>query len=446
METLFMRFPTVIALLLLSQKMLFAQGGFQFETDKNKVVIPFQFINNLIFIPIEVNGVSLNFLLDSGVDETILLSLDDKEAVSFNNIQKIKMRGLGSEEAIEGLKSSNNILSIGSLIDRHHNLYIVLDQSFNFSSHVGIPVNGIIGYNFFKNQLIEINYDRRKIIVYKEDPKVRKRLAKKFTSFPITIEKSKPYTIASVTLSDRTFPAKLLLDIGNSDALWLFQNSKNNIEVPEKNFEDFLGKGFSGDINGKRAKITKFELQSFEFSNPIIAFPDSTSIKSVNMVVDRVGSIGGEILKRFTLFFDYRNNTLFLKKGRDFNSPFSYNMSGIEFQNEGLQWVQETVPLQTLLLENTYDNTGEKKQSNFKYKFSLKPVYTIANVRENSPAEQCGLQKGDLLVAINGTTGYKYQLQEINALLKSEEGKWITMEVERNGKPLKFRFQLKSML
>ena len=441
-----MRFPTVIALLLLSQKMLFAQGGFQFETDKNKVVIPFQFINNLIFIPIEVNGVILNFLLDSGVDETILLSLDDKEAVSFNTIQKIKMRGLGSEDAIEGLKSSNNTLSFGGLIDRHHEVYIVLDQSFNFSSHIGIPVNGIIGYHFFKDHLIEINYDRKKIIVYKENPRIRKKIAKKFTAFAITIEKSKPYTIGAVTISDTVFSAKLLLDIGNSDALWLFQNSKNNITVPEKHFEDFLGKGFSGDINGKRAKISKFQLQDFEFYNPIISFPDSTSIKNVNMVVDRVGSIGGEILKRFTLIFDYPNNSMFLKTGRDFKTPFNYNMSGVEFQNEGLQWVQETVPLQTILLENTYDATGEKQQNNFKYKFSLKPVYTIANVRKNSPAAESGLQKGDVLISINGTIGYKYQLQEINALLKSEEGKWITMEVERNGKKLKFHFQLKSIL
>jgi hypothetical protein len=27
-------------------------------------------------------------------------------------------------------------------------LYIILDPEFNLSSHVGIPVNGIIGYQF----------------------------------------------------------------------------------------------------------------------------------------------------------------------------------------------------------------------------------------------------------------------------------------------------------
>ena len=118
----------------------FSQEGFQFETNKKKIVIPFKLINNLIFIPINVNGIELNFLLDTGVEETILLSLEDKE-VNLNNIEKIKLRGLGGAEAVEGLKSSNNILAIQDLIDRHHNLYIVLDENFNFSTHSYISNN-----------------------------------------------------------------------------------------------------------------------------------------------------------------------------------------------------------------------------------------------------------------------------------------------------------------
>ncbi len=52
-------------LFILCQHAVWAQSGFQFETHKDKVVIPFQLINNLIFIPIQVNGIELNFLLDS---------------------------------------------------------------------------------------------------------------------------------------------------------------------------------------------------------------------------------------------------------------------------------------------------------------------------------------------------------------------------------------------
>ena len=66
------------------------------------------------------------------------------------------------------------------------------------------------------------------------------------------------------------------------------------------------------------------------------------------MVPDRIGSVGGEILKRFTVVFDYQNEQMYLKKNKDFNAPFNYNKSGIKIQHNGLQWVQETVHLETV--------------------------------------------------------------------------------------------------
>ena len=125
---------------------LLAQDDFSIEDHRSKVVIPFKLINNLVFIPIKVNGIELNFLLDSGVEETILFSMEEKKEVSFKNVEKVKLRGLGSENEIEGLKSTNNTLETHGLKSHNHLLYIILDQNFNLSSHIGIPVNGIIGY------------------------------------------------------------------------------------------------------------------------------------------------------------------------------------------------------------------------------------------------------------------------------------------------------------
>ena len=424
------------------------QEGFLFEKNVDKVVIPFKFINNLIFIPIKVNGIELNFLLDSGVQETILFSMEDKKEVSFFNVEKITLRGLGSEESIEGLKSGNNTLEVKGLKYTNHLLYIVLDQSFNLSYHIGIPVNGIIGYNFFKSNLVEINYERKRITVYRDKQKIRKKIENKFQHVPITIERSKPYITGSLVLNAVEIPVKLLIDIGNSDALWLFQNDSKMIKIPEKNFEDYLGKGFSGDVEGRRALIKKFTMSKFEFYNPIIAFPDTISIRHVTMVKDRSGSVGSEILKRFTVVFDYPNQKMFLKKNGSFYTPFSYNKSGIELQHHGLQWVQETVRLETIPIVKSDDLSFKKSENgnNFKYKFVLKPIYIIANVRKNSPAALSGLQKGDIVVNINNEPAYQYTLEKINALLKSEEEKWITFDVERDSQLMKFKFQLLNVL
>ena len=422
-----------------------AQDDFLMEKHKKKVVIPFKLINNLVFIPIKVNGIELNFLLDSGVDETILFSMEDKKEVSFKNIEKIKLRGLGSEEEIEGLKSTNNILETHGLKSENHLVYIILDQGFNLSSHIGIPVNGIIGYKFFKNNIVEVNYQKKRIFVHQNNEKIRIALNKKFKAIPITIERSKPYLMASAIVKNVNIPAKLLVDIGNSDSFWVFENDK--IKLPEKNFPDFLGKGFSGDIEGHRAKIDEFSLADFDFKNPIVSFPDSSSIKNVKMVANRIGSVGGEVLKRFTIVMDYADKKMYLKKNNKFNEPFSYNKSGITIQHNGLQWVQETVHLETVRVSTSNDeNYNGNNNNDFRYKFQLKPIYEIVNVRKKSAAEKCGLLKGDIIISINENKPYKYTLQQINNLLKSEDDIWINLEVERNSVLLKFRFRLEDEL
>lgn len=434
-------------LLLLFSVPICAQEGFQFKNGANKVSIPFQLINNLVFIPLNVNGVELTFLLDSGVEETVLFSLEDKKEVSLKNVEKVSLKGLGSEEAVEGLKSVGNLLEVKGMKSSRHLLYIIVDQKFNMSSHIGIPVNGIIGYSFFKNNLVEINYSKKRVVFYKDNERNRRRVNRKFNKIPISIERAKPYITAMVVIDSVKIPAKLLVDIGNSDAIWLFQNSSNEIRVPEKNFEDFLGKGFSGDVTGKRARISEFEISEFKFNNLIAAFPDSTSLRHVKMVSGRLGSVGGEILKRFSIVFDYTNKNLFLRINNSFDAPFNYNKSGIEIIHSGVQWVEETVHLQTIPVVVDNSLSGENKgTSDFKYKFQLKPVYEIANLRKNSPGKNSGLQVGDIIKTINGKQAYRYSLQELNSLLRSDNEKWITIEVERKNQILKFRFLFKDIL
>ena len=133
------------------------------------------------------------------------------------------------------------------------------------------------------SNLVEINYEKKKITVYRNTNNIRKKIEKKFQNTPITIEKLKPYLWGSVVINTDKIPVKLLIDIGNSDAVWLFQNISDKIKVPQKNFEDYLGKGFSGDVEGKRAQIKKFTISPFEFQNLVIAFPDTMAIRNVKI-------------------------------------------------------------------------------------------------------------------------------------------------------------------
>ena len=426
----------------------FSQSEFQINNLKHKVVIPFKLINNLIFIPVKVNGEELTFLLDTGVEQTLLFSLDDKNEIKLFEVEKLKLRGLGSKESIDAYKSSKNKVEVKDFVDFNHEIYIVLDQEFNFSSHVGIPVNGIIGNKFFKNHIVEINYDRKKVIVYDHDNrKIKKRLQKNFIKDSIAIEEKKPYYSSIIKQGEQTISSKLLVDTGNSDAVWIFLNKTDKIKLPEKNIQDYLGKGFSGSVYGKRARINSFEFGKKTFEFPLVTFPDSASVKSVNFVPNRVGSVGSEVISRFTIVFDYINGAMYTKPNSKINLPFHFNMSGIEVEHVGLEWVKQVVDERQNQGIKVYTNaTDERIQNNLQIHFELKPIFKIASVRVGSEAEKAGLKTGDRILKINHYESHGYTIEMINELLKSEEGKTIEMEVERNKITYKYKFQLKNII
>ena len=428
------------------QQLFFCQSQFEYTNLKKKTSIPFTVINNLIIIPVNVNGVSLNFLLDTGVEETILFSLDESNEIVFSDTEKIRMKGLGSKDSFFGYKSTKNKVKIKDIIDNNHMIYLVLDQEINISSQIGVPINGIIGYNFFKNQLIKIDYESNKIIVYKNKIKQVDKL-KDYTKIPLTFHDGKPYLEATALMEDNLIKTKLLIDTGNSDAIWLFQNTNDKIRVPKSNFPDFLGRGFSGDVYGSRGRIEDFAIKDFRFSKPLVAFPDTISTVDIDNLNDRNGSVGAELMRRFTVFYDYENQAMYLKKNSFFNDDFNFNMSGIEIQHQGLQWFQEAyLDSNSKGSNDLFDGSGERISNKLKYKFELKPVYIISNIQKNSPADIAGLQKEDVIVKINKRNGFNYSLKQINDLLKSEEGKIIEFEVDRKGKIIKIKFKLKSII
>lgn len=429
---------------LLSSTYSFSQPEFHIENSKNKVVIPFRLINNLIFIPVHLNGEELTFLLDTGVEQTILFSLDEQDEVKLYEVEKLKLRGLGSKESIESYRSSKNKLMIGDFVDLNHEIYIILDQEFNFSSQVGIPVNGIIGYNFFKNHIVEVNYDKKRIIVYNHsNQKIQQRLQKKFVRDSITVEERKPYYISTIKSGEKIVSSKLLIDTGNSDAIWIFSSKTDKITVPQKNIDDYLGRGFSGSVFGKRARVESFEFGHKTFNFPLVTFPDAASVQSVSFVPNRIGSVGSEVISRFTIVFDYQNGLLYTKPSSKIKEPFHFNMSGIEVEHAGLEWIKETVNADIKIYTS---NKEERLPGNLKVHFDLKPVFKVASVRANSEAEKSGLKVGDKILKINKHISHDFTIEKINELLKSEPGKTIELEIERNGRTYTFKFRLKGII
>ncbi|MDD3003936.1 PDZ domain-containing protein [Flavobacterium sp.] len=424
---------------------VYAQEGFVFPKNKKSIKLPFKLVNNLIILPIKVNGIELNFLVDTGVEETLLFSLDDQKQIPLYDVEKIKLVGLGSQDAIDGLKSFKNTLTVGDLIYPNHEIIVILDQNFNFSSTLGIEVNGIIGHRFFNHNLVKIDYQKKRIHLYSDDFRGKEKLISKLEPVAVTLEKSKPYITIQIALENQFFEAKCLVDSGNSDGLWLFESKSDKIKIPDQNFEDYLGRGFSGDIFGKRAMVSRFMLNRFSFQEIIGAFPDAVSLANVKMVDQRVGSIGGEVLKRFNVIFDYKNAKMYLQKNSFYNEKFRYNTTGITLHHSGLQWYKEEISINTMNSDqpNPYLN---KNATDLKYKFKLLPIYEILIIRKNSPAEKAGLKVGDVVMQINNNRIYKMTLERINKLLRVDHNENITLLVMRDGKEIKFKFKVEDLL
>lgn len=416
----------------------------KYELPKGKKFekLKFELINNLMVIPIEVNGTELSFILDSGVGTPILFNLADQDSVQLNNVSEITINGLGDGNAISALKSEVNLMKLGGVKNVAQDIYVVMDAGINFSPSLGIPVHGIIGYDLFRDFVVDINYSR-KAIKFFEPGSYNAKNSRKTRELDISVINRKAYLDAAIVVKDgKEIPVKLLMDTGSSDAVWLFQDER--IEIPEKYYEDFLGKGLSGDIYGKRTKIHHLKIADFVLNDAKAAFPDMETFNAVADFGSRNGSLGGEVLKRFNMVFDYPNQKLTLKKNGNFEKMFQYNISGIDIQHAGVRYVSERIAN-----ANGVVHSNERKYGDVQImlqgatRLSLVPEIIVSSIRQGSPAYTSGLKEGDVILAVNGKRIHRYKLQEIMEMLNDKKGKRVKILVERYNNDLLFSFELK---
>ncbi len=425
------------------------QGRFSLPEGTQSNKIDFQFLSNLVIVPVELNGVTLDFLLDTGVNATILFSIENKDSIQLNNTKPVRLRGLGTGSSIEAIKSTGNTFKIGEAVNRNQSVFIVFDEDLNFSPRLGEAVHGIIGYDFFKDFVVETDYVREKLTFY--DPEYYKPPdCRRCFKTPMRFYNNKPYVELEATLGDVTDTVTVLLDSGSGDALWLLKDKESWLKVPKKHFRDFLGLGLNGNIFGDRSRIAGVGLGDYYLRDVNTAFPDKDAFGNINLFKARDGSMGGELLKRFTTIINYTDRELILKKNRYFNQPFYYNMSGLTLQHNGYEYVKEKLAGTNKSKYGNDPNNVKNEVIMYEtqqlYAIKLAPKIEVAEVREGSPAHEAGMRPGDILTFLNGEPIHRFTLQELNALFHSKEGKLMRFRVNRNGYNLRITFKLRRVL
>lgn len=409
----------LLALLLItfSPQIIQAQQvlGFAIQEGRKKVRIPIEVNNNLVVIPVVVNGqLPLKFILDTGVRTAILTEKIFSDILNLSYSRKYTVGGPGGQKLVQAYVTNNVSLDLPPGVHGEGHAMLVLEEDYlELRNYLGADVQGILGYELFSRFIVTIDYEKKEMILTRPE---KFRPKSRMLELPIMIQDTKPYIMTQVTMSDSSkVNVKLLIDSGASHGLILEPDSNDTLRVPPRHISSIIGRGLGGVITGKIGRVGSLKLGKYKVNDVIANFPDPNSYMDTlknSRAVARNGAIGGEILSRFKVTYNFPQEKFYIKKNASFRKKFYFNMSGLTLKAKGSK------------LER----------------------FEITDVREKSPAEQVGVLPGDIVKSINGIPATSLDLNQMNAFFNLRPGKKITLELDRGGETIKKEFRLENQI
>lgn len=403
-----MRVRPFFVLFFLLPAVCLAQLGFHMKPGQKRVQFPIEVINNLIIVPVVVNGqLPLKFILDTGVRTTILTEKAFSDILNLPYSRHYQVAGPGGEKLVEAYITNDVTLDMPGIHGQGHAMLVLEKDYLELRNYLGTDVQGILGYEVFSRFVVEVDYESRQLVISAPDtykPKAR------YQELNIRVEDTKPYVEVPITFQNgSTVTTKLLVDTGASHGLVLDPLSDDRIKIPEKHVNSLIGRGLAGTINGKIGRINSIVLGRYTLKDVVVNFPNPEdygnpdSLKSTD--VFRHGAIGGDLLRRFNTVFNFPMGKMYLKKNLAFSRKFNFNLSGLTFKAKG----------------------------------SRLRRFEITDVRKGSGADLAGIQVGDELVAINGISASDYSLNALNQAFDLRPGKKVRLVILREGKTMKMK-------
>src|ERR1035438_5711102 len=282
----------------LSGKAVFADHG-------NASTFAFDWREGMIFAPVRINGSKpLSFVLDSGSTRILI---DRAVAASLG----LKANGAGS---LQGAGAGR--IPIEFIRDVSLGFPGVEDTGFELSTadlkpleaSLGVKVDGILGYELFRRFVITIDYEH-KTLTFTIPGAFRP--SQSAQALPIELRDKWPFVKAELAFPGSfTIQDTFMIDSGSSDAV-----DHPIVMKLQSRVSGGSGVGLGTSVQGATARASSFRLGRYTLDGPIVSCCGATDATSK--------LIGSEVLRRFTVTFDYPSSRIFVTPNSDFGESLS---------------------------------------------------------------------------------------------------------------------------
>jgi Aspartyl protease/PDZ domain len=340
-----------------------ASEAHSIASGQSLATIPFELYGNQIFVRVRVNNSGpFWFVVDSGAGGWIV---DRAHAGRLGlRLEQETAQGTGAGSGSYDVSYVKDVSFSISGFTIPVPLIGVIDLS-NNRSQIGREIEGLVGYDFFEKFIVEIDYEAKIIRLF--DPKTY-HYSGVGETIPIAVDREarNPFLTAEITVQGAAPQSrKLLIDTGSNDTL---DDSFVAMSTGPKR-EAVSGVGLGKEFKSTVGTVSRVRLGAVSFEN-------------VHAGAGGVALVGGEILRRFTVIFDYAHGHMILEPNEHLKDAFLWDASGIV----SLRLVPES---------------GK---------------FLINSVLQGSPASEAGLREGDLIQSIDGLSADHFTLHQVQSI------------------------------
>ena len=362
-------------------------GGAQIVDASGVTRIPFRLVRDHIHVQAEVDGQPVQMLVDTGGVNILLPPAIAR--LKLKTEGQLTGRGAGEARADVALTRAGSLRLGGVVFEKP--LFYVIDFG-QLPDVEGEDFDGVIGYELFQRFGVTIDYVKRELVLARPDAFAPPAGAK---AVPFTLAERIPIIEGRIDGRD----VRIAVDTGSGAAIDLhspFVRKHDLKRAYGASFEQVSGWGVGGPMRAWPVRLGALDIGGF--SLPDVAASLYTGDKGAFASPDVDANLGGRVLGRFTVAFDYAAKRMYLAPNANYAEPFRSDRSGLALLRDGA---------------------------------ALK----VFDVAAHSPALAAGMAAGDRIVRIGDEPVAARSLSQWRERLSAEPaGTRIAIAYERGGK------------